>query len=76
MWEVVWRLPAFADAGHPCEGPTPVLPEFGEWRAQLQDRFGACSVTLDNLAWIVDIIDGCPVLKVGARRGYWAWQLN
>lgn len=76
MWDVVRRLPTFADTGQPVEGSTPGLTEFGEWRWELGSRFAYCIPTPGDLAWIKAVLDGRPLIEVGSGLGYWAWQLR
>ncbi|GIH95336.1 hypothetical protein ACFFMN_23530 [Planobispora siamensis] len=76
MWEIVRRLPTFADTGLPYDGPIGLLEEFGHWRMALAHRFAYCILTPADIAWIVRRLNGRPVVEVGAGLGYWAWQLT
>ncbi|MEV8636859.1 hypothetical protein AB0395_34975 [Streptosporangium sp. NPDC051023] len=76
MWEIARRLPTYADTQRPYGGGIEVLPEYGTWRTQLIDRFAYLIPAPRALAWIVQVLDGRPVVEVGAGLGYWAWQLG
>ena len=52
------------------------LDTLGASRHHLATRYAWSIITPGDVAWIVEQLDGRPVVEIGAGTGYWAWQLE
>lgn len=77
-WDIVreWPLaPALVPLSQDAYG-------VDELAAGVPFRFALCNTyswsipAPSDLAWLLRVLDGRPLLDLGAGRGYWAWQLD
>lgn len=86
LWEIVrWMpaTPAWLDSGrlepelYPAGiGDLKHLDALGIGRGKLSTRYAWSIITPGDVDWMVKILDGRPVVEIGAGSGYWAWQLQ
>lgn len=86
MWEVVRWMPAaepywggglLEPESVPLDLPdTNGLVNLGASRHDLCTRYAWSIITPGDVEWIGKVLDGRPVVEIGAGTGYWAWQLE
>ncbi|MGW3152702.1 hypothetical protein [Streptomyces sp. NPDC001089] len=80
LWEVVRWMPAthyFSDDAvlRPDSTSIPMV-DLGLSRTALCKRYAWSIVSPGDVRWMTEVLDGRPVVEVGAGTGYWAWQLE
>lgn len=73
FWQIIRNLPSLHD---PRDGvvPYPYPMGLGIGRDQLARRYSWAIPTPGDMRWLVNVLNGRPLVEAAAGSGYWAWQ--